>query len=331
MNEAVEVNWEGGNTGDVQRGHWFFNDRWFKPNESLEPVDLWEISFDDLDKNENFINAIQVKTRREATPVIAFFARVFGIEGFTVTAEAVAYIGFTGELHPMEVDQPFAVCNTDIVDENGLYTCSYGRVIHSGKGEGGETGAWTSFDQGDEEEDICDSGAASAEKIKDLYGTGNQKICSGLNPEPIIFGKNMQTTNGADTSVYHKFLDCWDQHIEDNGYVPWNVTIPVIDCTESNQITKCARVVGAVNIDIVWVTPQGKGQIEIPTEMGDWSANGLNGDAAWDSFVEYFDLVDAELLHKKLYFLPNCTPHEPTGRSGGTNYGILAKIPSLVK
>jgi hypothetical protein len=34
---------------------------------------------------------------------------------------------------------------------------------------------------------------------------------------------------------------------------------------------------------------------------------------------------------KSIYFLPDCTPHELTGVSGGYNFGILAKIPVLVK
>ena len=31
-----------------------------------------------------------------------------------------------------------------------------------------------------------------------------------------------------------------------------------------------------------------------------------------------------------MYYLPDCTPHEPTGTTGGENFGILAKIPVLV-
>jgi len=35
-------------------------------------------------------------------------------------------------------------------------------------------------------------------------------------------------------------------------------------------------------------------------------------------------------LKKTIYFAPNCTPSEPGGRTGGVNYGVLAKIPVLV-
>jgi hypothetical protein len=32
-----------------------------------------------------------------------------------------------------------------------------------------------------------------------------------------------------------------------------------------------------------------------------------------------------------MYFKPNCDPHIPMGGTGGENFGILAKIPVLVK
>jgi hypothetical protein len=36
-------------------------------------------------------------------------------------------------------------------------------------------------------------------------------------------------------------------------------------------------------------------------------------------------------MKKCIYFLPDCNPHIPTGISGGENFGVLAKIPVLVK
>jgi hypothetical protein len=53
--------------------------------------------------------------------------------------------------------------------------------------------------------------------------------------------------------------------------------------------------------------------------------------------VQYFKLRDvlnnsfATYEDKTIYFLPDCTPHDPAGTSGGENYGILAKIPVLVR
>ena len=40
----VDVNWSGGNSGDVERGHWSFATRTFTPNESLQPAPLWDVT-----------------------------------------------------------------------------------------------------------------------------------------------------------------------------------------------------------------------------------------------------------------------------------------------
>ena len=62
--------------------------------------------------------------------------------------------------------------------------------------------------------------------------------------------------------------------------------------------------------------------------------------ACWDQFVADpptgFGLktpygAPADCRKKTLYFKPDCEKFEPTGRSGGRNYGILAKIPVLVE
>jgi hypothetical protein len=71
--------------------------------------------------------------------------------------------------------------------------------------------------------------------------------------------------------------------------------------------------------------------------MGDdWSSDKTNGQERWDDFVERFNLqnVDgspAPYQKKAIYFLPDCLYHEPVGVTGGDNFGILAKIPVLVK
>jgi hypothetical protein len=82
--------------------------------------------------------------------------------------------------------------------------------------------------------------------------------------------------------------------------------------------------------------------------MGDWPSGAdlaaitdfaTNGVARWNSFVSNFNLQNlaegggtgpAPYNKKSIYFLPDCTPHEPAGTSGGENFGILAKIPVLV-
>jgi Flp pilus assembly protein TadG len=77
----VEVN---GNTGDVQIGHWFFSTKTFQPAADLAavaPVDLWGVSMEELDANQNFINAVQVVARRGGgegdSPAACFFGRIF--------------------------------------------------------------------------------------------------------------------------------------------------------------------------------------------------------------------------------------------------------------
>lgn len=60
------------------------------------------------------------------------------------------------------------------------------------------------------------------------------------------------------------------------------------------------------------------------------------GMARWDCFVNHFGLLNADgkpapLEKKSMYFMPDCTPHPPTGDTGGPNFGVLAKRPVLVK
>ena len=112
------------------------------------------------------------------------------------------------------------------------------------------------------------------------------------------------------------------------------MTLPVIDCT-GNNVSNCATVKGAVNIDIVWITE--KANDPVPRKMGDWTCpSGYTDAQCWTSFTNYFNLKDVDnnppaYAKKSIYFLPNCTPHIPAGNTGGENFGILAKIPVLVK
>ena len=99
----------------------------------------------------------------------------------------------------------------------------------------------------------------------------------------------------------------------------------------------CEELVGAVNLNIVWITGAGEDPeyLNAPTQMGAWSSNNPNGANRWNSFVQNFQLKnvdgsDAPYEKKSIYFLPDCTPHEPAGVSGGQNFGVLAEIPVLV-
>ena len=116
------------------------------------------------------------------------------------------------------------------------------------------------------------------------------------------------------------------------------MTLPVIDCP-GNNVSNCATVVGAVNLDIVWVSDKGDFAKDDfpPLQMGAWTCSTPADRAAcWNSFVTHFNLKNVEgatatYAKKSIYFLPNCTPHIPAGNTGGENFGILARIPVLVK
>ena len=76
-----------------------------------------------------------------------------------------------------------------------------------------------------------------------------------------------------------------------------------------------------------------------------WSNASPDGVTRWNSFVEFFNILmpdgtpayyddypqDSGWRQKTLYFLPDCSYHEPSGRTGGENFGVLAKVPVLVQ
>jgi len=332
----VEVNLPNDNTGDVKRGHWRFSDKTFWPNTSLLPVNLWNVTTAELDADLDFINAVQVKTRREAIPIVAFFARIFGIPSFQPTATAVAYLGFAGTLAPGEADQPIAICKQSIQDANGLYTCNTGRMLNSGSNDATHnTAGWTNFSQ------PCDT--ANANEMRGL-------ICSGGNPGSVTYGQGMGASGGVQDNVFRALRDCWiasDTTPAADGLPneSWELTLPVVDCP-GNNVSNCATLLGAVTLKVVFMSPEG-GTPDIndaPSEMDGWIFSGsdfnldgtIDGQDRWGEFVTTFNLqnVDgspAPYDKKSMYFLPDCTPHEPTGGSGGENYGVLAKIPVLVE
>ncbi len=151
-------------------------------------------SAEELDGDLNFINAVRVVARRQATPAASFFARIFGYPNFELSMEAVAYIGFAGSLRPEDVDQPIAICRQSIEDEDG-YTCATGRMIDSGGGTTSNTAAWSNFSQ-----DPCQT--ASVPSVRPL-------VCSDGNPDPLVFGEGMGTVGGMQDTVYNQLRDCW--------------------------------------------------------------------------------------------------------------------------
>lgn len=380
----VDVNWESanGNEGDIQRGHWSFGigslAKGFYNSASLSPTNLWDVSAEELDEDKNFINAIKVVARRDGTPAASFFAKIFGFEDFLLSADAVAYIGFTGTLKPNEVDLPIALCQQSLINENGQYTCSFGRMLNSGSKPGDHnTGGWTNFKQNVDEEQCS---TANTTDLRDIL-----EDCSG-NPRSIVYGLPIGTTGGVvDNVINHpsgkaNITSCWKAGLydtDDDGTpdapidtdndntpdMPWSVTLPVIDCP-GNQPGSCgsnnpAVVVGSVTVNVVWILEKENNiDNDAPMKMADWPdaiekveiandiTNGKSpGEARWDSFVEHFGLMlptgdetfdfatvaNGGFKKKSIYFLPDCTPHEPGGLTGGENFGTLAEIPVLVE
>lgn len=330
QNEAVEVL-------SALRGHWSFATRTFTPNESIDPVDLFGRTAEDLDGDPNFINAVEVVTARQQSQVEAFFGRLFGFEGYDVVARSVAYIGFAGSLRPEDVDQPIAMCRQALLDPDGNYSCNVGRFIP----EGDQTGGWTNFQHND-------TGGASNNEVRPL-------VCGDGNPNEMRFGEDISTNNGQ-MDAFNALYDCWENMTERERL--WNMTLPVIDC--ESGVSPKNPLVGAVNLNVIWMVknnnqtnqidtyaPQ---QMELPPEDSDgispgtWSSADPSGKARWDDFVETMNLrkADGTLAKwdsnpqangwqaKTIYFAPSCSYHEPKGQTGGENYGILAQIPVLV-
>ena len=364
----VDVNWTStdGNEGDIQRGHWSFGigslAKGFYNSASLAPTSLSDASAEELDEDKNFINAIKVVARRDGTPAASFFAKIFGFEDFLLSADAVAYIGFAGTLKPNDVDLPIALCAQSLINESGEYTCSFGRMLNGGSNPSGHnTGGWTNFKQ----QDQC--GTANPGDLRGLLNdcsTGNpQSIVYGI---PIG-----TTAGVLDNIINHQnkanITTCWkDGTATATGAMPnepWTVTLPVIDCP-GNQPGSCngpkpATVVGSVTVNVVWILEKENDiDADAPYQMADWpnateqieieneTTNGKSpGEARWDSFVEHFGLMlptgdetfdfatvaNGGFKKKSIYFLPDCTPHEPGGLTGGENFGTLADIPVLVE
>ncbi len=355
---AVDVNWEAGqNSGtdvDVQRGHWYFADSRFEANDSTVAVSLWGVSETSLDLNPDFINAVKVVARRQESPAASFFARLFGFEDFERSAEAVAYIGFAGTLAPGDVDLPIAICKQSVTGdpsdscESSGYDCNIGYMLSDGTDK--NTAAWTNFTQ------PCET--ASTTSMRPLF------TCTNSNPDEINLGASMGATNGVVDTLINSptqlnLMDCWkaalydsngdnekDSPIDTDGDswpdMPWNVTLPVVNCPNS-QVSNCMETCGAVNVNIVWILEnENKIDDDAPFKMGGWNMEGVaDGITRWNSFVDYFNLKtpngvpayyeNGGFMKKSIYFLPDCTPHELKGLTGGHNYGVLARIPVLVK
>jgi hypothetical protein len=289
----VEVyNWsqnEGNPNEDVQRGHWSFGlnpaalARGFYCDEenasAIDPIVLSDYTEEELDANKLWINAVRVRTSRDASRVRTFFGRIFGVDDFgVVEAEAVAYVGFSGGFGPGEFDQPIAICDVAIKDpETGELTCNIGRLINSsGNLNTSNTGAWTDFQQ-----DCVPPGGGntSSSSVRPL-------ICAEGNPEGVEEGY-VGTIGGNVSNVLDDLMECWidpettneiydeegnlleevpiDQvTVNDDGELvdepdgipdnPWIMVLPVIICpVPGGQPPVCAEIDGAVTVKFVWM------------------------------------------------------------------------------
>jgi Flp pilus assembly protein TadG len=367
--EPVEVQWTGGNSGDVERGHWTIATRTFTANASLAATQLWGVSEEELDADLNFINAVRVRVRREEHPATAFFSAIFGYESFSLAAEAVAYIGFSGPLDAADLDQPVAICAYAITNTDGEFQgCNIGRMINSGSDPAANnTAGWTNLYQGD---GAC-SGTNSNE-LKELVS-----CTGGVIPSQEIHTEPISTTGGANQVVFDKLRSCWLDYlaqakVETGQYQPWELMLPVVDCVGRN-VGNCPELVGQVKVELLWMTEAGTAMpADAPTEMMGWDwatwqalpydgtpESGCNdlavrvgqtipegsswgpgvyvdGMARWDCFARYFKLMNADdspapLAKKSMYFRPVCDFTQPSGGTGGDNFGVLAEYPVLVR
>lgn len=330
-NLPVEVTFDAAheNDGDVQRGHWSFGlgdlSRGFYPNSDTTVVDLAGKSTVALDQDSAYINAVRVTVRRNDKPVITYFARIFGIDSWAMSASAVAYLGYTGSLGPGEVDLPIGICCQTITgeehccpsDENTdtaalTYNCSRGFMLSDGQTK--NSAAWTNFS------DPC--ATADTTSLRDLL------TCADANPEGISLGSSIGATNGVvDAVINHptfpSLVECWE-----NAYVdpnptdeetdrtqpvdsdadgrpdyPWSVTLPVVDCPGS-QVSNCLGTCGVVKVDILWILEKENNiDADAPYKMHYWDAEtgawGLRqysgtGITRWNQFVLDFNIKNAD-------------------------------------
>jgi Flp pilus assembly protein TadG len=351
---AATANFSQGSPAEVEiveRGHWSFQSRTFTTIAREAVCDLTRSAATiDADTSEATacVNAVRVTTQRSDTRVPAFFGTVLGFNDYLVKARAVAYVGYAGTLRPEDVDQPVAICR-DALGDVATDLCSIGRFIPSSDETFSETGGYSSFDQ----EDAC-LGGTNTPEIRGL-------ICANGNPTSLTLGEPLETFGGMTDASFRDIEDCWNARtqVNDEGQqmTLWNMTLPVVECNDSN-VGPCNDLVGAVNVNVVWIVRDAnKIDDDAPRDMqlpdlnedgelndGYWSNDSSDGIERWNDFVKEFRIVapDGELAYhddnpqlsgwraKTIYFLPDCTPHVPSGRTGGENFGVMARIPVLV-
>ena len=337
----------------IETGHWSFADKEFTENSNTEQTDWKDKSFDDLDSDGDFINAVRVSTKRDDTP--SFFAKIFFIDNFFISAEAVAYVV---PPEPLYFDLPIAICEEPILLDPSppkTYDCNMGRMLNSGGDPSTEmTAMWTDFSQDnprDEDQNSCDT--ANSATMKNITEGCNTNI------KNVVLGLGVGTVNGVQDVVLGNVYDCWLNRAADTDEdtIPdqfWSVTLPVIECGVDNT---CSPLVGAVEVNIIWIQYKNDSWTqmkEVPTYYNEdyHDDNGVLQDAPWecsesDTLEErqqcWMDFVDAfrlgnvngtpqstaeyeEMYQKKnIFFLPQCEELDGLSVAGET------EIPKLVQ
>jgi hypothetical protein len=206
-------------------------------------------------------------------------------------------------------------------------------------GQDKNTAAWTNFTP-----DCVTASSDGPGGLRELL------TCQEANPQTINFGAQMGATNGVNDTIIgsptkNDLVGCWVAAADTDGDgiadVPWELMLPVVDCPDF-RVSNCMTVCGAVVVNIVWILEKANDiDAQAPYRMGGWENNNTSGQIRWDDFVAYFDLrtpngdlatvANGGFMKKAIYFLPDCDPHPLTGLSNGTNYGVLAAIPRLVR
>lgn len=341
---AVDVHWQSGNTGDIQRGHWSFATHSFTASDSTEPPDITK-SMTELDVDLNYVNAVQVTTRRQDTPAISFFAHIFGFQNFFLQATAVAYLGFAGTTE--EADFPIAICRQAILDSSGNYDCHVGRLINSSSGGTGNTGAWTNFTQ--ELPDGTGSCETASTPTVRNYVSGTATVPG------ITFGAQLGTIGGNVANLLNLLEQRWQAQPGGNTR-PFSMKLPMIDCPDyPGQVGNCSTIVGIVELNMIWMnrTPTNMYQNaprtmwhSTPTDADpdagyQWNCtSGSTNEQCWRQFVDEFGLQKADgtppynssdgYMNHTLYFLPSCKVISG-GITGGMPSNVIATIPKLVR
>jgi putative Tad-like protein involved in Flp pilus assembly len=263
---------------DVQRGHWYFAnpsgtpsvvESDFECNGSTTAINVANYSTDVLNADPDFINAVKVVTRRSGralgTPILSFFARIFGYQNFQMSATAIGYIGFASQ--NILVGAPIAICKESILGYGSdSITCNEGRMFN----DNNDTARWTSLED-------CD-GNTNANKLKTIL----TQTCDTNTENPYVTTPEISTVEGQDNVAFDDLINCWVGNganeivkdgvddDEDDEYdiqlvsidkdgdgvpdQPWKMTLPVIICEgDEAKGPTCGPIVSAVEVKIVWM------------------------------------------------------------------------------